>query len=88
MQLNARIDDFKGNGNKIYQVIFTDPYGYIKPDEINVEFWLANSEEHLNEQLHEEFVDEGTFDEDVFNDQIMDGCVTKQIGTVISVTND
>lgn len=88
MQLNARIDDFKGNGSKIYRVVFTDPMEYIKPDEINVEIWLANSEDHLYEQLHEEFVDEGTFDEEIFNEQIMYGCGIKQIGTVINVTND
>lgn len=88
MQLNARFDNFNGEGSKVYQVIFTDLDGDIRADEINVEIWLANNEEHLNEQLREEYVGQGTFDEEIFEEILMEGCVIKEIGTVINVTND
>jgi hypothetical protein len=88
MQLNARIDSFNGNGNKVYQVTFANPYEMVSTDEINVEIWLANDEEHLMEQLFEEFVVEGTYEEETFYEAIVENSVAKQIGTVINITND
>jgi hypothetical protein len=88
MQLNARLEDFKGNGTQIYSVIFTNPYEDTPPDEIGVETWLANSEEHLKEELFEEFVIEGTYEEETFFEVILESIAIKQIGTVINITND
>ena len=88
MQLNARIDNFQGNGNKVYQVTFANPYEMVSTDEINVEIWLANDDEHLMSQLFEEFVVEGTYEEETFYETIVENSVVKQIGTVINVTND
>ena len=88
MQLNARIENFQGSGNKVYQVTFANPYEMVSTDEINVEIWLANDEEHLMSQLFEEFVVEGTYEEETFYETIVENSVAKKIGTVINVTND
>lgn len=88
MQLNARLDNFNGNGNKIYQVVFVSPDEDTPAQEVNIEIWLANDESHLEDQMFEDYVVEGTWEEETFYEEIIPNMAFKQIGTVINITND